>query len=480
MSPKAFRSVRTRIIASYLLLLGLGTLISVFVIRELLLGQLDDRVRADLQQEVEEFRRLAGEGVDPTTGRPFGRDIPRLFTVFLQRNVPGDDEELLTVPRRGRVRYRYSEREEEVLVGGRTELIDGWRRLDRVESGEVDTEAGPARYVAVPVIRDGQTLGTFVVSTFTAAERGEVGESVRIVASVAGSVLIIGTLLALFSAGRVLAPLRSLRDTIRSIEATDLTRRIDFEGGDEIAELAGTFNDMLDRLEQAFSSQRHFIRDAGHELRTPLTIVRGHLELLADEPERLEETLALVTDELDRMSRFVDDLLLLAKLERPDFLQLRTISVDELTRDLLANAEQLATRQWTLDGTSPRLIVADPQRLTQAMMSLADNAARHTDEGDAIAIGSSVNGDWASLWVSDSGPGVASEDQERIFTRLQRGRRESEGTGLGLAIVRAIAEAHGGRIELQSRPGKGARFTVVVPVDAEEFIRRAGAREAGS
>jgi two-component system, OmpR family, sensor kinase len=470
---EALRTVQARVIASYLLLLTLGTVISVLAIRELLLVRLDDRVEQDLRQEVDEFQRLARDGVDPATGEPFGDDVQRLFTVYLQRNVPGGAEELLTVPRRGAPRYRYSEQAEEAVLaddlGG--PLTARWRRLREVESGEIDTHAGPARYVAVPVIQGGESLGSFVVANFIAAERAEVDDAVRIVAAVSGGVLLLGTLLAFLSVGRVLAPLRSLRDTARSIEASDLTRRIEVEGRDELAELARTFNAMIDRLELAFDSQRQFLRDAGHELRTPLTIVRGHLELLLREPERLPETVDLVTDEIDRMSRFVDDLLLLAKLEQPDFLQLQTVDIGELTTELVAKAEQLAPRRWRLDGVSRRRVVADPQRLTQAVMNLADNAVRQTAEGDEIALGSAVNGRWARLWVRDSGPGVAPVERDRIFGRFERGRHARyDGSGLGLAIVRAVAEAHGGRVELRSEPDAGARFDVVVPVDPEPEV----------
>jgi signal transduction histidine kinase len=474
------RSVRGRIIVTWFLLLAAGTLVSVLAIRALLLTQLDDRVDEALRQEVQEFQRLAHEGIDPTTGRPFGDDVQRLFTVFLQRSVPGEGEELATIPRRGEPRYRFSERaagavlDEELGPG----VLNRWRRLQRPESGDVETTAGEARYVAVPVIRQDRALGSFVVAYFVEGEREEVGDSVRIVATVLGGVLIFGTVLAFLLTGRVLAPLRRLRDTARSIEATDLTQRIELDGQDELAELAATFNAMLDRLEQAFISQRRFVRDAGHELRTPLTIVRGHLELLRNEPDRLPETVELVTDELDRMSRFVDDLLLLAKLERPDFLQLETVDLGDLTTELLAKAESIARRRWTLDQASRRLIVADRQRLTQAIMNLIDNAVQLTSERDEIAIGSATEGDWARLWVRDSGPGIAADERQRIFERFERGRRSRyEGSGLGLSIVRAIAEAHGGHVALESEPGEGARFDIVVPVDAEpetEIINNGG------
>jgi signal transduction histidine kinase len=223
---------------------------------------------------------------------------------------------------------------------------------------------------------------------------------------------------------------------------------------------------MLDRLESAFATQRRFLDDAGHELRTPITIVRGHLELMGDQPDERRETLALVIDELDRMSRLVDDVLTLAKAERPDFLDRETVDVAALTREIHAKAAAIAPRDWRLAGTGRGVIVADRQRLTQALVQLAQNAVQHTGEGDAIALSSSVAAGRARFCVRDWGPGVPAADRERIFERFgRRAAARREGAGLGLAIVRAIAEAHGGRVELESAPGQGATFTVEVPVD---------------
>ena len=145
--------------------------------------------------------------------------------------------------------------------------------------------------------------GVFVVAASLSAERDDVNEAVRLAALVLLSVLLIASALAWVVAGRVLAPLRALDETARSISENDLTRRIPVTGDDEIGELARTFNAMVDRLERAFASQRAFVSDASHELRTPITIVRGHLELLGEDPHERRETIALVTDELDRMSR---------------------------------------------------------------------------------------------------------------------------------------------------------------------------------
>ena len=280
--------------------------------------------------------------------------------------------------------------------------------------------------------------------------------------------LLLASLLAYVIAGRVLAPLRGLKDTARSISETDFTRRIDVLGNDEIAELGRTFNAMLDRLEAAFASQKEFVADAGHELRTPITIIRGHLELLGDDPDERRETIELVCDELDRMSRFVDDLLLLVAAERADFLRLADVDLDVLSEELMAKASALAPREWHAEAVGAGRLVADRHRLTQAVMQLAQNAAQHTGSGDRIALGSALENGHARLWVSDSGPGVPDDERARIFDRFARGRtatRRSEGAGLGLAIVRAIAEAHGGHVELARRSGSGATFTIVIPVE---------------
>jgi two-component system OmpR family sensor kinase len=339
-----------------------------------------------------------------------------------------------------------------------------WARLERAERGDVETPTETVRYLAVPV----RPRGAFVVAASLSAERANVNEAVRLAALVLLSVLLIASALAWAVAGRVLAPLRVLDETARSISATDLTRRIPVSGDDEIAELARTFNAMVERLERAFASQRAFVSDASHELRTPITIVRGHLELLGDDPAERRETIALVMDELDRMSRFVDDLLLLAKAERHDFLHVEEVELGALTDELLEKATGLGPRSWSLEARGEARLRGDRQRLTQAVMGLAQNAVQHSAAGDPVWIGTGIDGDEAALWVRDSGPGISREDQGRVFERFARAsgsRRRSEGAGLGLAIVRAIAEAHGGRVELASRPGAGSTFTVIVPLE---------------
>jgi two-component system, OmpR family, sensor kinase len=230
---------------------------------------------------------------------------------------------------------------------------------------------------------------------------------------------------------------------------------------------------MLDRLERAFDEQRRFLDDAGHELRTPLTIVLGNLELLPDDPQERRETVDLLMDELERMCRIVHDLLLLAKREQPDFLELSTVDVGALTDELATKAAGLAQGELIVESRGQGRVIGDRQRLTEAMLQLAENAAKHGGEG-LIRIGTSVDIDEARLWVRDEGEGIPPEAQERIFERFQRAGDGSRvaGSGLGLAIVKAIAEAHGGRVQVESATGRGTTFTIVIPVDQERGEER--------
>ena len=464
--------LRARLLLSYVVLLVIASLASVIAVRQVLLVRLDDRVEEDLQQEVGEFQALA-RGVNPTTTLPWRNNVDALFRTYLDRNIPDDDEELITVPRQGRAQRDGGDNTQSYTFG---EFVEGWRDLEEVERGELDTPGGEVRYVAVPVEgTSGQPIGAFVVSIFMDDERAQVDEAVRIIAIVSGGVLLLGLIVGFSIVGRVLAPIRELRDAARSVSGTQMDRRIQVEGNDEVAELAHTFNGMLDRLAVAFASQREFIRDVSHELRTPVAVSRGHLELLAaghitGEEER-REAIALVTGELDRMSRFVDELLLLAKAESPDFLRLETVPLEDLADELVTKARATADRPWRLDESSSRSIVADRQRLTQAVMNLVQNAIAHTDMDDEIGIGTAVNGAEAQIWVRDTGVGIPPSEQRQIFGRFSRGslsRGRYEGTGIGLAIVRAIAEAHGGRVRVSSRPGVGARFEIILPVDQAE------------
>lgn len=460
--PRWFRSLHARLFLAYVVVLTVATLASILVARQALVSRADERIQEALAQEAGELRRLAG-GTDPQDGRPFGGRVGRIFETFLARNVPARGEVFITFI--GGSPHLRSAGVEGDLLDRDPELVARWSALTGTERGRADTPIGEVEYLAVPLRRGGETRGVFVVAIQRSQELDEIAGVTVALAAVGGVLLVVGSLLAWRMSRRVVAPVQRVTRTAQAISGGDLTRRIDVAGDDEIAELAHTFNDMLDRLEAAFTTQRRFLDDAGHELRTPITIIRGQLELMGDDPEERRETLAIVMDELDRMGRLVEDVLTLAKVERPGFLAPAPVDLAALAAELGTKAAALGPRDWRVEPGAGGQAVLDRQRVTQAVMELAQNAVRHTEDGDRITIATVVREDEVELSVRDTGRGIPDAERERIFDRFARGRGTTrlEGAGLGLAIVRGIAEAHGGRVELESVDGVGTAVTMVVP-----------------
>jgi signal transduction histidine kinase len=259
------------------------------------------------------------------------------------------------------------------------------------------------------------------------------------------------------------------------VDAGDLHPRMHDRGGlgDEIEVLGESFNHMLDRLTEAFAGQRAFIADASHELRTPLTVIRGQIEVLAAENEpsaqEVRRVERLVTAEIGRMSRLVDDLLLLAKSEHNEFLHLEEIDLQPFVAELWDGTSLISERDFELGHVPAGRLRADPDRLAQALRNLIGNAIDHTTPGEGLvrlrvlAIG----GGELRFLVEDDGPGVPEDQREAIFRRFHRTdaarSRISGGTGLGLAIVRAIAEAHHGSVLARTSPEGGASMQLTLP-----------------
>ena len=472
----AAKSARSRILIAYVVLLALAAGLGLFGFRQALLTRLDDEVNDDLRQEVQELNRLVQDGVDPATGQRF-TSLRALFDVYFDRNEPSRDEAFVSFVQGGH--HRSSSLSRFPLDRLPSEAISHGERLSSQSPGEarsatnpVDTERGAAHMRAQRILF-GEDVGAFVVMILPASDRKEIGDLVTYGGAAALAVLLIASACAWLIAGRVLRPVGLLTDTARSISQSDLTHRIDARGTGEAAEMARSFNAMLDRLEAVFRSQREFVRDANHELRDPLTIIRGHIELMSqddDEQER-QRTIKILLDELDRVGRIVTDLQVLAEAGQPGFLDLEWIDAEDLSHELVSKATALDARKWALDQAATGTFFADRHRLTEAVMNLAHNAVQHTAAADTIAIGSSVSDGEVRLWVRDTGEGISVPDHAIIFERFKRGadsHNRYPGGGLGLAIVKAIAEAHGGRIELESRRGEGATFTIVVPKQANE------------
>jgi two-component system OmpR family sensor kinase len=230
----------------------------------------------------------------------------------------------------------------------------------------------------------------------------------------------------------------------------------------EVRRLAENEHRLLER-------QRGFIRDASHELRTPITIARGHAELMARDARgtQVGEDAQVVLDELGRLERISERLLLLATAEQPGLLALEPVRADAFVRDLARRWVPTAPRRWEVAVGATGELLADADRLALALDALLENAVQHTGEGDRIRVEARPEGGDLVVEVTDSGPGIPPEQLGRIFERFARadpGRgRRTGGTGLGLAIARAIVEAHGGTISAESEPGAGATFRVRLP-----------------
>ncbi|MDX6739696.1 HAMP domain-containing sensor histidine kinase [Actinocorallia sp. A-T 12471] len=445
-------SAHTRIVAWVLLVVALALTVAGSATWSLLVGRLDARVGAELANEAEKLRAFA-KRAGPAT------DVRGLLRDYLGTMTPDTYETYFSVVN-GKVDQYSVVRSDERLHLNK-ELVAAASAAQEPSTGWASSDAGQVRYLVMPVrVTGDDRKAAFVVGVFYDEQRREVTDVMRSFALTSALAVAVAGAAGWLVAGRVLAPVRLVRKTAERIsDSADLTRRLDVPGDDDISALAGTFNRMLDRLERAFAIQREFLDDAGHELRTPLTVVRGHLELMGEEDR--EETVALVLDELERMNRIVDDLLLLARSEQPGFLDVGEVAVAELTVDVLAKVRTLADRTWRLDEVADTHVLADGQRLTQALVQFVANAVRHTRDGGRISVGSALRGQRLELWVRDDGPGVPADQRARIFERFVHGAQT--GTGLGLAIVANIAAAHGGRAEVRDAPEGGAVFLISIP-----------------
>jgi two-component system OmpR family sensor kinase len=458
-------SVRVRILAAMLVVAAAGMTIAggtaFLVQRERVLSQVDQR----LEDTASRLRSIAANKEYSS--------VRELLIAAIQQITPDTNEGILGI----------IDGKSAVVPGSQvgvslekdTALIS--RVNSETKSGGVvlGTDVGPRgalRYLAVPVRAAGDSAtGIYVAAYSIDAELLPIAQAFSTFLVVAAIALVAVGLVGWSVAGRLLRPLRILRDTARRITGSDLVERIPVAGGDDVSELTVTVNEMLDRLQNSLEGQRQLLDDVGHELKTPITIVRGQLELLeVDDPSQVAEIRALVIDELDRMNLLVAEISLLASVQRRSDVTIEPTDVRGLTETVYRKLSAISGREWRLMETADAVAELDPARITQAWVQLAANANRHGTPGLPIEIGSRVIEDvgeeFLELWVTDFGPGIAPEAHERIFERFRReeeGRGDS-GAGLGLAIVATIVHAHHGVVRLESAPAIGSTFTLELPL----------------
>ncbi|MEP7018852.1 MAG: HAMP domain-containing sensor histidine kinase [Actinomycetota bacterium] len=463
-------SVRSRIVVAILVVAAFGLaasgVASYLVQRQGVLAAVD----AQLLHTVPNLKTIAS---GRTSGVPL-TSVDALLRVALQQVIPAANESVLgfvdgeaaLVPA---VNLPFRIDKDEALVARIVREADP----THVVMGTAKGPLGTLRYVIVPVhVAGDPSTGLYVAASNLDAELASVAESFQTFIRVALVALALVGLVASLVAGRLLRPIRLLRDAAASSSnAADLTERIPVTGSDDVSELAATINSMFDRLQDSAISQRRLLSDVGHELKTPITIIRGHLELLdAGNVAEVKATRDLAIDELDRMSTLVSDISLLAASRAPNFVELAEVDLESFTKTVGAKASALdPSRHWLVESASG-LALIDAGHITQAWLQLADNAVKYSTPGAAIVVATEVSEPgtdrWLDLSVRDGGPGIPPDAQARIFERFSRldSSRGTEGTGLGLSIVSAIAQAHGGSVLLADIPEQGSTFTIRIPL----------------
>lgn len=454
-------SLRLRLTALYTLLLGgvlliFGTLVYGLV-SLVLLDQIDTRLAQVSDQMIDRLRVNAANQFDPRAVASFQPAENLLFQVW-------DSNQKLQVSRPvGLV----NPLDDAGLRSGQTyfstQTLEDTRL--RVLTRPLRTARGP-----VGVLQVGMSLAFLDITQRTLA-------SVLIIL-VAALMLLVGLGTWLLT-GQALAPLAAVTRVATQItQADDLSRRIPLSGSprNEVGQLIAAFNDTLERLEKLFSSQRRFLADVSHELRTPLTVIKGEVGLMRLTGEVEEESLRNIELEVDRLTRLVGDLLLLAQAETGQLpLSLEPVELDTILLEVTQQMRTLAGNRVTvqIDEIDQVPMIGDQDRLKQLIVNLVANAIQYTPNGGKVTLSLRKDHRQAVLTVKDTGPGIPAADLPHIFERFyraERSRKRSEGGGfgLGLSIANWIVRMHSGVIEVESQEGKGTTFTVKLPLIATD------------
>ena len=334
----------------------------------------------------------------------------------------------------------------------------------------------PLRLISVPIVYRGSLLYIIQVGTTMDSVEHTLNRLLLVLLVSMPVALVVSLAGGWFMAGRALRPVDAITLAAQRIAGGDLTQRLTAPvSADEIGRLANTFNDMIDRLETSFRQIRQFSSDASHELRTPLTVMRGETELALRRPRETEDYKAVMEsnlEEIDRMTRIVDELLFLSRADMGEVkMEHLPVSLDSLIEDVQRQASLLGQErdvQVLLSATTPAVVLGDELRLRELFLNLVDNAIKYSRSGGTVEMALTIEQEQARLSVTDHGIGIAQEDQPQIFDRFYRTdharAHTKKGTGLGLAICIWIAESHRGQIEVQSKIGEGSTFTVLLPL----------------
>jgi two-component system OmpR family sensor kinase len=336
----------------------------------------------------------------------------------------------------------------------------------------------PLRVVTMPIIENEKMVGIVQVGSSLEGVEEALQQLLLILLIAVPAALLIASAGGLFLANKALRPVDAITQIARRIGSGDLSQRIRIKRvNDELGRLASTFNEMIAKLEKSFRQVKRFTADASHELKTPLTILRGEVEVGLKKKRGLKEYERILTsnlEEINRMSRIVEDLLTLSRADMGELtMEREEIELSALAREVWQDLQLLAKKKRIqlkfMDNGFTR-VEGDPLFLRQLILNLTENGLKYTPAGGEVAV--RVKGDRdqgvVRLLVTDTGVGIPQKDLKRIFDRFFRvdaaRSRETGGTGLGLSICQWIAQAHEGKISVESKVGKGSTFTVILPM----------------
>ncbi len=456
------RSLRlsTRLLVTYAMLLSATVIvvagIVVLLTRGFMMETLDDR----LSSTIDSFRDGPGEDLSTPV------QLATRSRLWLERSSFPADQVVAVRTADGRVLSSAGTLDLEGISEARSLLDSTGARWSRIES----TNGMPLRALSVPIFLHGEQIGTIVAVASQSTIDDSLSALLSGIAWAATVGLVLSAAIGLAVIRRTLRPLERMAADIKTVQdADDLSRRVGEAGPmDEVGRVAEAFNKMLSRLEKAFVWRRRFLSDASHELRTPVTIARGQLELITFDRSRSdnERSVAVALEELDRIGRIVEELLLLARLDEGMPLTREPVEIELVLREALLRGMLIEQRTATVDVESGLYVMADENRLLQVVTNLVTNAIQHTGRDAEITLSARADGDRVAIEVSDTGPGIPSEDLPHVFERLYRGSRSkaeaSTGAGLGLAIAASLTQAMGGSITVSS-DSNGTTFRVSLP-----------------
>lgn len=450
-------SLRLRLSITYSALVGVVLLLFGFlvfsIVSQVLLEQIDSRLSQSANQIIERLRVSANNQFDIRQLSAYQPTENLLFQVW-------DTERRLQFSR---------------PVGLTDPLDESGVRLGQVFFSSQSINGVRVRVISVPLRTNRAPVGYLQVGLSLALVEITQNTLATVLIALTITLMIVVLVTTWALTGEALAQLETVTQVATQItQADDLSRRIPVAAmaEDEVSRLIQAFNQTLERLEKLFATQRRFLADVSHELRTPLTVIKGEVGLMRLTNELDEESLRSIEKEVDRLSRLVGDLLLLAQAESGQLpLELKSVELDTILLEVIQQMQVLASGKVNLrlEEIDQVMVNGDRDRLKQVILNLVSNAVNYTPAGGEVRLWLSKIDQRAYLKVEDTGPGIPPEDLPYIFDRFYRGdpsrkRTENSGFGLGLSIAKWIVDRHGGQIEVESQVGKGTRFTVWLPL----------------